>query len=125
MAYFTQIPLCLYINQKSSLSLQGTSHLFIEIYLLIDCSGRFLFNSFKSHLNDTILHGDLTHIHFHSLNNSIIHRCAIDVPFILADEDSMIQHQHIMVEKHFASSSSQLEQSRRLTSTGVLADLYN
>ena len=51
---------------------------------------------------------------------------------ILADEDSMIQHQHkkkypmvygphFMVEKHFASSSSQPEQKQRLTSKPVLA----
>ena len=61
------------------------------------CSGRFLFQCFKSHLNDTSLTGDLTRVHFHSLNNSITHRSAVDVPFIVASEDSIIQHQEKLI----------------------------
>ena len=51
-------------------------------------------NSFKGHLNDTSLTGDLMRVHFHSLNNSITHGSAVDGPFILAGEDFTIQHQH-------------------------------
>ena len=80
------------------------------------------FTVFKNHLNGSSLTGDLTRVHFHSLNNSITHRSAVDlfwqvrIPWFHINKKKTcpeVYVPHFTVKKHFVFGSSQPEQSQK------------